>query len=120
MGSVIDGVFNTTRNILEIVSASGWTKQKLKNLARSLEKIQEADASPDEKVEMIKQEAPELSSLADTLPKTRVELYTFLTMFLFAISIFLSECSVDKDDKITDKPDLQYVVDKAAEGVQTI
>jgi hypothetical protein len=120
MGSVIDGVFDATRNLIEIVSAPDWTKQKLKGLEVTLKKIQELDASPEEKVDVLKREAPELSSIAETLPRTRVELYAFLTMLLFAISIFISECSVDEKDKITDKPGLQYVVDKAAEEVQKI
>lgn len=119
MGSVVDGVFNATHDVLEIVSAPDWTIRRLRELAKTLKEIRDSNASPVEKAGMIRDEAPELQSVADSLPKTRIELYAFITMFLFARSIILSDCS-DDDSEAVDRPDFQYVVNKAAEDIQNI
>lgn len=120
MGSVIDGVFNASAQVLEVVSAPYWTYKRLEELAARIQEIQQSSDSPDAKTERLKAEVPELASIADVFPKTRNELYAALAVVIAAISVLLSQCS--SEDKIEDrefqKPEIQYVVNAAADKLQ--
>ena len=120
MGSVLDGVFNVTKDVIEVISAPLWTYQKLQSLADKLAEIRDSNESPEDKTERIKKEAPELATIADSLPKTRMELYAFITMFLAAVTVLLNQCSLEEKDKEVDfhKPELQYVLNMTVEEVQ--
>jgi len=59
MGRVIDGIFNVTEDVIEIVSAPHWTHDKLNQLADKIKEIRDSDDSTIEKTERFKQEAPE-------------------------------------------------------------
>jgi len=120
MGRVIDGVFNASAQVLEVVSAPYWTYKRLEDLAGRIQRIQQSSESPEEKTERFKAEVPEIASISDVLPKTRNELYAALGVVIAAISVLLSQC--DPDDKAEDrefqKPEIQYVVNAAADRVQ--
>jgi esterase/lipase len=119
MGSVIDGIFNASRNVIEIVSAPFWTYEKLQSLSKILSEIRDSEETPEQKTERIKKEAPELSSIADSLPKTRMELYAFITMFLAIITVLLSQCAPqDSSDEKFEKTELQYVLNTAVDEIQ--
>jgi hypothetical protein len=73
MGHIPDGVFNFVGSTIEILSAPKRTVKELNRLAQVAAQI--------------KQELPELSSLANLLPKNREELYGFLALILAAIQL---------------------------------
>jgi len=120
MGSVIDGVFNASAQVLEVVSAPYWTYKRLEELAGRIQRIQESSDSPEEKTERFKAEVPELASISDVLPKTRSELYAALGVVIAAISVLLSQCAPEDkaEDRDFQKPEIQYVVNAAADKVQ--
>ena len=57
----------------------------LERLAQILREARQRNASVHEVNETIQQETPNLSTLADVLPRTRNELYAFLAIVLTAI-----------------------------------
>lgn len=120
MGSVIDGVFNASAQVLEVVSAPYWTYKRLEELAARIQEIQQSSDSPEEKTERLKAEVPELASITDVFPKTRNELYAALAVVIAAISVLLSQCSSEDkaEDREFEKPELQYIVNAAADKVQ--
>ena len=97
MGSVIDGVFNVTHDAIEILSAPQWTFQRLSSLVSILSKAREEGASKEEIVDEIKKEAPELSSIVDAFPKTRMELYAFLLVLIAAATLLMNQCSSESE-----------------------
>ena len=92
MGTVLDGVFNVTERAIEVLSAPDWTLQRLQSLATIVKEARKSGAPPENVAKQLKEEAPELSSLADVLPKTRKELYAALGILLGAISIISKSC----------------------------
>jgi hypothetical protein len=90
MGHVPDGVFNFVGNTIEILSAPHRTVDELSRLAKMLREAREKKHSPEEVAQTIRKELPELSGLADLLPKTRVELYAFLALIVALVTLLLS------------------------------
>lgn len=88
-GHVPDGVFNFVGNTIEILSAPQRTVEQLSRLARILREAQEKRQNPDQIAETIRNEVPELTRLADLLPKTRTELYSFLALIVTVITLLM-------------------------------
>ena len=68
----------------------------------------------------VKEEVPELQSLSDWLPKTRMELYAFLGIILTIITIITTSAFnySEKKEKTTES-DIEKIVEKALKN-QTI
>jgi SEC-C motif len=87
MGHIPDGVFNFVGNTIEILSAPQRTVDELSRLATILREAREKKRSPEEVAQTIRKELPELSGLADLLPKTRAELYAFLALIVAVVAL---------------------------------
>ena len=87
MGHIPDGVFNFVGSTIEILSAPKRTVDELTRLARILREAREKRQSPEEVAQTIRKELPELSGLADLLPKTRADLYAFLALIVAVIAL---------------------------------
>ena len=87
MGHVPDGVFNFVGTTIEILSAPQRTIDELSRLAKVLREAREKNRSPEEVAQTIRKEVPELSGLADLLPKTRAELYAFLALIVAVVTL---------------------------------
>jgi len=87
VGHVPDGVFNFVGNTIEILSAPQCAIDELSRLARILREAREKKQSPEQVAETIRKEVPELARLADFLPKTRAELYSFLALIVAVITL---------------------------------
>ncbi len=85
MGSVIDGLFNVTENVIEILSAPERTRTQLKALTGILQSAANGSAPLGDIAAQIKETVPELSEVARFLPKTSTELVAWLTLILLAI-----------------------------------
>ncbi len=88
MGHIPDGVFNFIGSTIEILSAPQRTVEELSRLAQILHDAKSRQQSTEQVATKIKEELPELSSIADLLPKNRGELYGFLAVILAAIQLF--------------------------------
>lgn len=87
MGHIPDGVFDFVGNTIEVLSAPKRTVDELSRLAKILRKARENQQTPEQVAETLRKEAPELSHLADVLPKTRVELYSFLALIVAILTL---------------------------------
>lgn len=99
MGHIPDGVFNFVGATIEILSAPLRTIDELSRLTKVLREARKEKRSPEEVAQTIRKEVPELSHLADLLPKTRTELYAFLTLIVAVVTL-LSQ-SGGNDNKST-------------------
>lgn len=120
MGTVLEGIFDVTKDLIEIVSAPAWTYQKIKRVEEIFTKLQGGEISERTARGSLLEEDPELSTLLDVLPKTRPQLYAFLGLILMALTLVLSRCSTaDQSNKEGfQKPDLQYVLNEAVSELQ--
>jgi hypothetical protein len=94
-GSVPDGVYDITGNAIKLISGTLKTVEQLKALSIILSNAQKNNQTREEVNEKIQKETPELSSLTAILPKTRIELYAFITIILMAIGLMITSSNND-------------------------
>ena len=114
MGSIPDGIYNITGNVIRLLAGPQKTIKQLQQIADVIAEARDTVAEPNKAVEIIKQEAPELSSIVDVLPKTRNELYGFLTVLLVAVGTVITGIALYKD-KAPSEVDVQNMIDKTIE-----
>jgi hypothetical protein len=85
-GEVPGGVYSFVDNTITVLLAQGYSPDDLERLARVFTRARDMVADPDAASATIQREAPELASIADVLPRTRPELYGFLTLVIAAIT----------------------------------
>jgi uncharacterized protein YecA (UPF0149 family) len=100
MGHIPDGVYNFIDNTIQLLSGPTRTINELKRLAEILKGGRESKSSFEEINKAISEEVPELSSFKDLLPKTRAELYAFISIILTVITIMLTQKPETKSNKI--------------------
>lgn len=114
MGSVPDGVFSVTGNVIRLLAGHQKTIEQLQRLASVISEARKTVAEPKKAVEKIKREAPELSSIVDVLPKTRNELYGFLTVILMAVGTVITGAELYKDRSLSES-NVQNMINKTIE-----
>ena len=103
MGSVPDGVFNVIGGVIERISLLRDNEEILTKASEILTNALEVRASAQEVAQEIRRETPQISNLADVLPKTRVELYAFLSLIVLIIATILSNTDEYSDDELLEK-----------------
>ncbi|RIH71517.1 hypothetical protein BJG01_06905 [Vibrio splendidus] len=102
-GSIPDGVFNVIGNVIEILDAPRKTLEQFAKYTKVLHDAREQKLSREEVKTKIEQEVPELSGISSYLPKTRTELYAFITLlltFFTMVAPLLQGKSSDQDINI--------------------
>lgn len=97
MGSVPDGLYNITGNVIRLLAGPQKTIDQLNHIVSVLTEARNTASEPNKAVEIIKKSAPELSSIVDVLPKTRNELYGILTVLLMAVGAVIAGAALYKD-----------------------
>jgi preprotein translocase subunit SecA len=90
MGHVPDGVFRITGRLIEILSAPTTSVAELTRLSEILTRAQARSTSSEEMAAQVAREAPSFGPLFELLPRTRSELYSFISMILAAVALVLS------------------------------
>lgn len=91
-GRVRDGVYNTLKNGIELITSPDISIQRLKALREIFANVQKTNPSIEEFKNTLENETPELQKLSDVLPKTRSDLYQFLGLLIALISLLTSQC----------------------------
>ena len=99
-GHVPDGTYNFVGDTIELLSGPQRSRSELERLAAILRDAQKRGASVEQVRDEVRREVPELTSLADALPRTRNELYAFITLILAILALLLSEARRTGDTKI--------------------
>jgi hypothetical protein len=90
MGHVPDGVFRITGRLIEILSAPTTSVSELMRFSDILTRAQQQGTAPDDLAAQITREAPSFGPLFELLPRTRSELYAFVSLILAAVALVLS------------------------------
>ncbi|MAT39867.1 MAG: hypothetical protein CL946_09720 [Ectothiorhodospiraceae bacterium] len=101
IGSVPDGVFNVVDGVIKELGAFRSREETLNKLAEILTNSVERNESSAQIAQKIRDEAPEISRLADVLPRTRSELYAFIALILTLITLIIT--NIDDDDGATER-----------------
>ena len=99
-GRIPDGIYSFIDNAILLLSDRMRTKSELYKLVDILKKARQNQSTAQELSEKIQHELPELSSLKDILPQTRIELYAFVGIILTIITILIASWSRDNTPKI--------------------
>ena len=113
MGSIPDGTFNVINNAIQIISAPDYSIEQLKKLANILAIAKMNSVGAEEVTQKIQKEIPSFMSLRDVLPKTRTELYAFLTLLILVITLIIQ---TRRESSIT-KVDIQNIVTQSVQIV---
>lgn len=114
MGSVPDGLFSAAGDVIRLLAGPQKTVEQLQRLASVIAEARKTVSEPNKAAETIKREAPELSSIIDALPRTRNELYGFLTVLLMAVGTVIAGAALYKD-RSPSEADVQNMIGKAIE-----
>ena len=113
-GHIPDGVYDVTANVIKLISGTAKSFHQLKQLADILRTAQKENLSKDEVVKRIDEEVPELTSLSSILPKTRNELYAFLTLILTAIGLLITAYSTATNTSLSED-EIQSMIENTIE-----
>jgi hypothetical protein len=116
-GSIPSGIYTTLTNAALIFAAGKILPPQFRNFISIIESAikNKEDAI---KVSMeIKENMPELSSVADALPKTRNELYAFLAILIALVTLILNTCKSDKEPPPVSKIQINNFVNQAIENM---
>ncbi|WP_160164262.1 SEC-C domain-containing protein [Marinobacter santoriniensis] len=108
MGSVLDGVFNITGSVIEVLSAPSRTTEQLKVLSEILQSAVASEKEADEIASEIQSKAPSLGAIARFIPKNSTELVAWLTFVLLAIQTLMQ-----MDEK--EAPDVNLILNQSVE-----
>jgi uncharacterized protein YecA (UPF0149 family) len=118
MGTIPDGVYSAAGNVLRLLSGPHKTVEQLIKLAAIIAEARRVQEEPNQIAEKIKQEAPELSSLVDALPKTRSELYNFILVICAAVTVLLTAAVFNKEDAPSEAEIERMVEDTVRKAIQ--
>jgi len=112
---VPDGVYDITGDAIKIVKGTLKTVNQFKQLASILSNAQRLNQSKAQVDEAINKEVPELNSLASVLPKTRMELYAFITVILMALTLIITNMESEAPPEI----DVEKLIEQSIERAIT-
>lgn len=114
IGSVPDGTYQTVGDVVRLLAGPQKTVEQLRRIFAVVENARQLAKQPEMATQIIKSEAPELVSIAESLPKTRNELYLFLTVILMAIGTIIAAAALFKDQGPTEE-EVRRLIDRSIE-----
>jgi hypothetical protein len=89
-GRIPDGIYDVLGETIRILRSSDRSASQLQKLADALKAARQNNASPDEIKQTIKEQAPELTGIADLLPTNRNELYGAVSAICAILSVLIA------------------------------
>jgi len=113
-GNIIDGIYDAATNSARLFLSSITKKNDLLKLQVIIERARRENYTSEQLRHSVKDEVPELQSISDCLPKTRMELYAFLGVIFTIITIITTSTFNYFDSKDTiNETDINNVVEEA-------
>lgn len=91
MGYIPDGIYAAIGEAAFLLTKVRPSLPDIKTLAQILRKAQAKESAPEAVATEIKDKVPELSGLSSYFPKTRVEFYTFLTLLVALVALYVNK-----------------------------
>jgi len=113
-GTIPDGIYEAAGDVIRVLASSQKTIDQLQKIASTINRARNNLSEPENAVETIKREAPELSSIADVLPRTRNELILYLQIIFAAIQIVISAAALYMD-RPPSEADIQRMINETFE-----
>lgn len=118
-GVVPDGYYDIKDKIINIFVNSDISIDRIRNIYKIINEAKNSQNDPDFIIDKIKNDAEELKSIFDLAPKTKSQLYGFLTLILtFIMTIIMIISMSNTQNKIT-KEDLKTIIDQMEKRLAT-
>ena len=113
IGSVPDGLYNFLDGSIELITGPKKTVNNLSRLANYIKEAKEAGKDSEEIKNDLARDFEEFNSIKDYLPKSRTELYAFLTVLIMLINLIVDSAKKQKIEVTTglSKEEVQEFVD---------
>lgn len=92
VAAILQGVYTALSDTAVAITSGKVSPGDVRRLVAILESAPAREASSDQVAQQVKTEVPELSSIADVLPRTRNELYAFLVVLIGGLSLLSPKC----------------------------
>lgn len=107
IGDIPDGTFDVIGDTIRVLSAPDYTHEKLRRLADIIRGAQSAQASPEQIVETLEREAPELQPFLQRLVASPEAVAAWLALLLMVLQVLMSlqnpPATADDVEKITNR-----------------
>jgi preprotein translocase subunit SecA len=114
MGYVPDGTYSSVKGVVHVLANSWKSAHQMDALAGIIREARGKNSTPEEVETEIKEQLPELSSLASYFPKTRNEFYAFLGILLAALAVFVGIATPFlSHDQSLNKEQIEEIVNRA-------
>lgn len=115
MNPIPDGVYEFINTSIDFINGLDLTLDRLTKIRQTLIDIKENNTDIANAQKQINTDLPELNSISSTLPKTKIELYTFIGLLVTIIGLVISSFSGGKQQPVeynTFINNYSYSVDK--------
>ncbi len=111
--NIIDGFYDATTNITKLLISATTKPQQLKTLELILRNAKKKELSNEQINARVEREVPELQSIGDCLPKTRMQLYAFITIILGIIALIPSYVNLIQSKDTVSEDRVKEIIDRA-------
>jgi hypothetical protein len=116
---ILDGVYSSFGDTFDILATSNYSREKLEALAKALDHARKRNATSEEVKATIKEHAPELSGIADALPKNTDQLYQFLIALCTLIIAVATLITLFREHGITEEQKKKIIDDASNKMIGT-
>lgn len=117
MANIPPGVYSALNATTLALTWGRVSPEELDQLITIFKAARSSRAAPEEVAKEIESKVPELASLADVLPTTRIQLYAFLGIIIMAMSLILATCQSMRGASGLSQAEVQQIVDDAIDSL---
>jgi hypothetical protein len=115
-GHIPDGTYSFVGSALKFLGEPQHSRTDLERLAAILATAKKRGASAEEVRRSVDKEIPEFGSLISILPKTRSELYTFITILISILALFLGQLRTGSKPKVEIDQVFNHIIEVSADA----
>jgi len=115
MGKIPDGIYSALTNTAHLLASGAILAPHLIQLISILNSSTVKKADSESVSSQIKENLPELSSIADYFPKTRAELYAFMAILIALATLILNTCKSETSSPSVLNSNINLIVNQAIE-----
>jgi hypothetical protein len=113
MGKIPDGIYSALTNTAQLLASGNILPPNIRQLISLLKSSVDKKDDSESISKQIKENLPELSSVTNFLPKTRNELYAFITVLIALATLILNTCKSETSRLTVTNINLNLLVNQA-------
>ena len=110
-----NGIYSAINATALAFSTGSVSEAQVNRLVAILEDARKGTLEPDQAADKIRSDVPELQTLADVLPKTRKELYTFLAVLIGILTLLFNALKPSQKASGVSEERVQQIVHESME-----